>query len=74
MNARPPCQRPGALPYFSKGATGKRPPLRKRPERDGATGRFDEEQADMPDGLVKVIIIGCVGFFFGAAIIGWVYG
>lgn len=32
------------------------------------------ERADMPDGLVKVIIIGCVGFFFGAAIIGWVYG
>ncbi|MBU6527660.1 hypothetical protein OGR47_11785 [Methylocystis sp. MJC1] len=44
------------------------------PSADVATGRFGEEQADMPDGLVKVIIIGCVGFFFGAAIVGWIYG
>jgi hypothetical protein len=48
--------------------------LESGPSADVATGRFGEEQADMPDGLVKVIIIGCVGFFFGAAIVGWIYG
>jgi hypothetical protein len=28
----------------------------------------------MPDGLAKVIIIGAIGFFLGAALVGWVYG
>ena len=27
----------------------------------------------MPDGLVKLIIIGAVGFFVGSAIMGWAY-
>jgi len=28
----------------------------------------------MPDGLLKVVIIGSVGFFIGAALVGWIYG
>jgi hypothetical protein len=28
----------------------------------------------MPDGLMRVAIIGSVGFFLGAAVFGWVYG
>jgi hypothetical protein len=28
----------------------------------------------MPEGLTKVMLMGFVGFFIGAAILGWVYG
>lgn len=28
----------------------------------------------MPDGLTKLIIAGSIGFFLGAAFVGWVYG
>jgi hypothetical protein len=28
----------------------------------------------MPDGLVKLMIFGSIGFFFGAAFLGWAYG
>ena len=44
------------------------------PGANGATGRFAEEETKMPDGLVKLVLIGSVGFFLGAAFVGWVYG
>jgi len=28
----------------------------------------------MPDGLLKVVFIGSIGFFLGAAFFGWFYG
>lgn len=28
----------------------------------------------MPEGLLRVIIIGAIGFFLGAAFVGWFYG
>jgi len=28
----------------------------------------------MPPGLTKVMIIGTLGFFFGAVLLGWLYG
>jgi hypothetical protein len=28
----------------------------------------------LPDGLLKVMLIGCCGFFIGAVLVGWVYG
>jgi hypothetical protein len=46
---------------------------RKRPGRDERRAVLPRS-GDMPDGLLKVTIIGALGFFIGAAIVGWVYG
>jgi hypothetical protein len=41
---------------------------------DVATGRFADRDTTMPDGLYKIVLIGTIGFFIGAALIGWAYG
>jgi hypothetical protein len=28
----------------------------------------------MPDGLFRVVLIGFIGFFIGAVLVGWMYG
>lgn len=28
----------------------------------------------MPDGMVRLVLLGSIGFFIGAAFFGWAYG
>jgi hypothetical protein len=39
-----------------------------------ATGRFADRNATMPAGLYRIVLIGTIGFFIGAALFGWAYG
>lgn len=45
-----------------------------RPERGCSDGPHRFEVQQMPKGLLNVLIIGAIGFFLGAALVGWVYG
>jgi hypothetical protein len=35
---------------------------------------FEGSDRKMPDGLVKIMIWGAILFFFGAMLMGWIYG
>jgi hypothetical protein len=53
---------------------GQEPPEKNGSSADVATGRFADRNTTMPDGLYKIVLIGTIGFFIGAALIGWAYG